>query len=56
MCTALAPVIGYEQAAAIAYQAYNQGITVREVALEKKVLSEEEIYLILDPFSMIKPK
>ena len=56
MCTALAPVIGYEQAAAIAYQAYNEGKTVREVALEKKVLSEEKINLILDPFSMIKPK
>ncbi len=56
MCTALAPVIGYEQAAAIAYQAYNEGKTVREVALEKKILSEEKINLILDPFSMIKPK
>ena len=56
MCTALAPVIGYEKAAAIAYQAYNEGKTVREVALEKKVLSEEKINLILDPFSMIKPK
>ena len=56
MCTALATVIGYEKAAAIAYQAYNEGKTVREVALEKKVLSKEKINLILDPFSMIKPK
>ena len=56
MCTALAPVIGYDGAAAIAYQAYNEGKTVKEVALEKEILSEEKINLILDPTSMIKPK
>ena len=35
MCTALAPVIGYDKAAKIAKVAYETGRTVREVALEQ---------------------
>ena len=34
MCTALAPRIGYDNAAAIAKAAYREGTTIREVALE----------------------
>ncbi len=41
MCTALAPVIGYDRAAAIAKQAHETGKTVRQVALAEKVLPEE---------------
>ena len=52
MCTALAPVIGYEQAAAIAKEAYATGKTVREVAMERKVLPEEELGKLLDPMNM----
>ncbi|MGO9120140.1 MAG: class II fumarate hydratase [Desulfomonilaceae bacterium] len=48
MSTVLAPVIGYEKAAAISKQAYEQGKTVREVALSAKVLPEEEINKLLD--------
>lgn len=55
MCTALAPIIGYDQAAAIAKEAYKSGKTVREVAREKKVLSEEELAKVLDPWSMTEP-
>ena len=40
MCTALAPAIGYEAAAAIAKESYRTGSTVREVARQKKVLPE----------------
>ena len=36
MCTALAPEIGYDQAAAIAKESYKTGKTVREIALEKE--------------------
>ncbi len=52
MCTALAPVIGYDQAAAIAKQAHETGKTVRQVALAEKVLSEEELSQLLDPRPM----
>ena len=52
MVTSLAPKIGYDQAAAIAKEAYETGRTVREVALEKKVLPEKELEQVLDPWSM----
>jgi fumarate hydratase class II len=52
MCTALAPVIGYDQAAAIAKQAHETGRTVREVALAEGVLPEEELKSLLDPRPM----
>ncbi len=55
MCTSLAPVIGYDDAAAIAKEAFKTGKTVRQVALEKKVLSEEDLNKTLDPMSMTKP-
>jgi fumarate hydratase class II len=52
MCTALAPVIGYDRAAAIAKQAHETGKTVRQVALAEKVLPEEELNQLLDPRPM----
>jgi fumarate hydratase class II len=55
MCTALAPEIGYDEAAAIAKESYKTGKTVREIALEKKVLSAERLNEILDPMRMTMP-
>ncbi len=55
MCTSLAPVIGYDAAAKIAKEAYETGKTVREVALEKKVLPAEKLKELLDPWSMTEP-
>jgi fumarate hydratase class II len=52
MCTALAPVIGYDRAAAIAKQAHETGKTVRQIALAEQVLSEEELQRLLDPRPM----
>jgi fumarate hydratase, class II len=49
MCTALAPVIGYDQAAKIAKTAYETGRTVREVALESSGINKEELDRLLDP-------
>ena len=43
MCTSLAPLIGYDAAAAIAKEAAATGKTVRQVALEKKVLAEGKL-------------
>ncbi len=49
MATALAPVIGYERAAALAKEAHASGRTVREVALESAGLSPERLAELLDP-------
>ncbi len=55
MCTSLAPIIGYDNAAAIAKEAFATGKTVREVAMGKKVLPEKELNKVLDPYSMTEP-
>jgi len=55
MCTSLAPVIGYDAAAGLAKDAFATGKTVREVALEKGVLPEDELTRLLDPMSMTRP-
>ena len=49
LCTALAPVIGYDEAARIAKLASESGRTVREVALEISGLNEEKLDELLDP-------
>ena len=56
MSTSLAPVIGYDAAAAISKEAFASGRTVREVAREKQVLPDDELDRLLDPRSMTKPK
>ena len=53
--TTLAPIIGYQQAADIAKKALKQNKPVREVILEDKILSPEEIDRILDPIGMTEP-
>ena len=55
MCTSLAPVIGYDKAAEIAYKAYSSGKTVREIAMKEQVLDKKELDKLLDPKSMTKP-
>ena len=48
IATAMVPVIGYDKAAAIAKEAYEKKKTVREIALEKQVLPEDELNRLLD--------
>lgn len=55
LATALAPVIGYEKAAAIAKEAAATGRTIREVAREKTDLSDQELDKVLDPEAMTEP-
>ncbi|WP_292486672.1 aspartate ammonia-lyase [Methanohalobium sp.] len=52
LATALAPKIGYEKAAEVAYLAYNEGKTVRQVILEKDLLVESEVDELLDLIKM----
>ena len=49
MVTVLAPVIGYDKAAAISKDAYASGRTVREVAREKSGLDEARLSELLNP-------
>ncbi len=55
MCTSLAPIVGYDQAAAIAKEAYQTGKTVREVAKARKLMPDAELDKVLDPRSMTQP-
>ncbi|GHO53291.1 class II fumarate hydratase [Ktedonobacter robiniae] len=55
ICTSLAPVIGYDAAAAISKEAHKTGKTIREVTREKTDLSEADLDRILDPSSMTRP-
>ena len=53
--TALAPIVGYDAAAAIAKEAAKSGRTIREVAREQTDLSDEELDRVLDPSQMTEP-
>jgi fumarate hydratase class II len=55
MVTSLAPVIGYDAAAKIAKESFTTGKTVREVAKAHRVLPEDKLDKILDPWRMTEP-
>lgn len=48
LVTALNPVIGYEEGAAIAKKAYAEGRSIREIAAELTELTEEDLNRLLD--------
>jgi fumarate hydratase class II len=52
MVTALAPVIGYDAAAAIAKDSVKTGKTVRQLCLERNVLPPDDLARLLDPLTM----
>jgi fumarate hydratase, class II len=52
--TALVPAIGYDACAEISKEAYKTGRSIREVALERGVLSEKELDDALDLMKMTK--
>ncbi|MBA4537845.1 aspartate ammonia-lyase [Bacillus aquiflavi] len=53
--TAINPHVGYETAAAIAKEALHTGKSVRELCLEKNVLTKEQLDIILHPSEMTDP-
>jgi fumarate hydratase class II len=55
LATALAPIIGHDEAAEIAKEAHRTGRTVREVAERRGVLSPEDLEVALDPHRMTEP-
>ena len=54
LATALAPVIGYDQAARLAKEALKSGRTIRELALERG-MDPAEVDRLLDPAAMTEP-
>jgi fumarate hydratase class II len=55
MCTSLAPVIGYDNAAALAKEAHKTNKTIRQLATEKKLLDPKKLDELLEPWSMTEP-
>lgn len=56
LVTALAPEIGYDQAAAVAKNAHEKGLTLLQSALELGVVSEQRFHEIVRPEDMLGPK
>ena len=56
MVTSLNPLIGYEKASKLVKEAFATGKTIRQLCLEQKILSPEELQAALDPMSMTKPQ
>ena len=54
LATALAPVIGYDDAAKLAKEAFKSGRTIRELALERG-MDAAELDRLLDPAAMTEP-
>jgi fumarate hydratase, class II len=55
LVTALSPVIGYDKASQTAHYALEHDLTLKEAALELKMVSVEEFDRIVDPKKMVKP-
>ncbi|MEM1226049.1 MAG: class II fumarate hydratase [Planctomycetota bacterium] len=56
MCTSLNPLIGYEQAAALAKEAFASGQTIRQLCEQKEILPPDQLAEALDPWSMTEPQ
>jgi fumarate hydratase class II len=56
MCTSLAPIVGYDKAADMAKESFKTGKTVRQVAQERKLMSDTELSKALDARRMTQPQ
>jgi fumarate hydratase class II len=54
LVTALNPYIGYDNAAAVAKEAHRSGRTLREVVLEKGLMTQEALDRALEPIQMTR--
>jgi aspartate ammonia-lyase len=55
LVTALSPYIGYLKAAEVAKESLATGRTIREIVLERGLMSAEDLDRLLDPYAMTKP-
>jgi fumarate hydratase class II len=53
LVTALSPVIGYDQATAIAHKAHDEGLTLKEAAIQSGFIDEKQFDEIIDPKKMV---
>lgn len=54
--TALTPYIGYEMSSKIARESFETGVPLKELCLHYKVLTEDELNKLLDPYQMTEMK
>lgn len=55
LVTALAPLIGYDNASKIAHHATEHDLTLKQAALDLQLVSAEEFDRVVDPTKMVKP-
>jgi fumarate hydratase class II len=56
MVTSLNPHIGYERAAKLAKEAFRTGKTIRQLCQEEKILPNDVLDKVLDPWRMTEPQ
>ena len=56
LATGLNPYLGYEEAAALAKEAFETGKTIRQLCREKNILPEKQLEDVLDPRRMTRPE
>lgn len=56
LATILSPYIGYESAAKVAKEAFKKRKTIKDIILEKGILSREKIDEVFDPFAITEFK
>ena len=56
LITFLSPFIGHHMCDALGKEAMKTGKTIRELVLEKKLLSEEELDRVLSPENLMHPE
>ena len=55
IATALSPILGYSKTARLVKEAEKRRMSIRDLALEKKLLSKKELDTILNPSRLTKP-
>jgi fumarate hydratase class II len=55
LVTALAPVIGYDEASAIAHYALDHDLSLKQAALKLGYVTEDEFDRVVDPAKMVHP-
>ena len=55
LVTALAPVIGYDKASAIAHHAMEHDLTLKQAALQLGYVDKATFDRVVDPTKMVKP-
>jgi len=55
LATSLAPYIGYDKAAEVSREAAFQGLTIRQIALQKGLFTQDELDSIFSPSELTRP-